>query len=141
MAWFALLFIFAHALFGDLYAGQLVPHMAAPVIFNNNDPTDSPRIWLTLFGEEQEFLFDTGTDPTLFFHRRVIADQDALAGPKGSDGLYRGIPLQEPFEGIQIEHAMEIVEFRALTRFRKDIGPVPSGFGYRLLPVTPCVFA
>lgn len=37
-----------------------------------------------------------------------MADQDALARLRGSDGLYRGIPLEGPFEGIQIEYAMDI---------------------------------
>lgn len=63
---------------------------------------------LVLFGTEQEFLFDTGTAPTMFFHSFVAANTSSLTGRKESDGAYRDIPLQGRLSELQVSFAMEI---------------------------------
>jgi hypothetical protein len=96
------------AILSDLRADQQQSHLSVPILFNRNDRSDSPRVRLVLFGKEQEFLFDTGTAPTMFFHSFVTANISNLTDRKQSDGTYQGIPLQGGLSESQVSFALEI---------------------------------
>jgi hypothetical protein len=99
---------FTAAVSADLRAGSPQPHMSVPIAFDRDDRTESPRIMLTVFGEEREFLFDTGTNPTMLFQSPAAALQDKLRSFAADGEGYRNIPLEGKLAGARMSHAMVI---------------------------------
>lgn len=82
--------------------------LSVPIQFDRSKPFDTPRVMLKLSGQEAEFLFDTGTSPTMFFHSFVAAHPTLPMIPQVDGAAVENLPLQGSLAGVKIAVAAEI---------------------------------